>query len=385
MNAPRLFFFVQNLLGIGHVVRAARLSKAFLAAGAKVTLASGGVPVAGLDFGAVDNIDLPAIKAGPGGFSDLRLADGQAFDDNHRNRRRDILLKSFEESRADILLIEAFPFGRRALRFELLPLLEAARGASKPVLIASSVRDILQAGRSPERRLETVDLVKRYFDMVLVHGDGGLIPFEASFPDAPLIADRLVYTGMVGPPPAGAPAADHHDVIVAAGGGVVGAHLFEAALAARPLTRLANARWLIVGGPHLPDAEFSALAQAATRDQVEIARFLPDLPARYGAARLVISQAGYNTIADILAAGCRSVVVPFASGGESEQSARAALLSEKGVCVSVGENELSPEVLAAAIDRALQLPPHTLDLALNGAAESARRLLQRLAEARTRF
>ena len=36
---------------------------------------------------------------------------------------------------------------------------------------------------------------------MLVHGDPGLVPFEASFPAAPEIADRLVYTGYVAPSP----------------------------------------------------------------------------------------------------------------------------------------------------------------------------------------
>jgi predicted glycosyltransferase len=40
-------------------------------------------------------------------------------------------------------VIELFPFGRRQMRFELLPLLEAARARSPRPWIISSVRDVL--------------------------------------------------------------------------------------------------------------------------------------------------------------------------------------------------------------------------------------------------
>lgn len=370
----RVFFFVQNLLGIGHVVRAARLSQALCAAGAEVTLASGGVPVDGLDFGPVRRVDLPAIKAGPGGFSDLRLADGSPLDEAHKARRRDLLLTAFTASQADILLIEAFPFGRRAQRFELLPLLDAAKGRKDNVLIACSVRDILQAGRSAERRQDMVSLVRRYFDVVLVHGDERLIPFDLSFPEAPQIADRLAYTGIVAPP-AIAWQGEAHEVIVVAGGGVVGGRLFEAAIAARALTSLSTARWLVVGGPHLPEDRFADIAARGAAQGIDVERFLPDLPARYGAARLVISQAGYNTVADILVAGTRSVLIPFASGGESEQTERARLMAEKGLAIALSEDELSPVQLADAIHACLALPRANHAIRLDGAQKSAALLL----------
>ena len=42
-----VFFYVQHLLGIGHLKRAATLAQALRDAGFKVVLASGGVPVPG--------------------------------------------------------------------------------------------------------------------------------------------------------------------------------------------------------------------------------------------------------------------------------------------------------------------------------------------------
>ena len=46
-------------------------------------------------------------------------------------------------------MIEAFPFGRRQMRFELLPLLDAIAAMTPKPLLVTSVRDILQERVSP--------------------------------------------------------------------------------------------------------------------------------------------------------------------------------------------------------------------------------------------
>jgi predicted glycosyltransferase len=101
------------------------------------------------------------------------------------------LLKAWRAARADVLVVELFPFGRRQLRFELLPLLEAAGEA----LVVCSVRDLLQ--RRPEREAEAVALVEQHFDRVLVHGDPRVAPLGATFGAAERIAAKLAYTGYV--------------------------------------------------------------------------------------------------------------------------------------------------------------------------------------------
>jgi predicted glycosyltransferase len=91
-----------------------------------------------------------------------------------------------------------------------------------------------------------------------------------------------------------------------------------------------------------------------------------------GRCRVSVSQAGYNTVLDILAARAAAVVVPFASGRETEQSLRAERLAARGVLQLVPENQLSPERLASAIDRAISARPATIAIDTGGAGRSAR-------------
>jgi predicted glycosyltransferase len=377
---PRLFFYVQHLLGIGHLHRAARIAKALAAEDFDVRLALGGVPTPDLDVGRATVVQLPPVKAGPEGFAALVGADGAVFDAEAAARRTALLLEAFDGFAPDVLAIEAFPFGRSQMRFELLPLLDRARDRSRPPLVVGSVRDILQRGRRPDRVAETVELVHRFFDLVLVHGDPGLVSLESSFPEAGAFAAKLAYTGLVAPGPV--PARDggaRYGAVVSAGGGAVGGPLLEAALRARPLTSLAARPWLVLTGPNLP-APVQALLATQANGAVQVERFVPDLAQVLSQAEVSISQAGYNTVADILAAGCRSVLIPYGRDGETEQGDRAALLQARGAAVVVGEDELTPQELAAAIDRALAQPAVPQNIDLDGARGTGRVLRRALAE-----
>jgi predicted glycosyltransferase len=367
-----VLFYVQHLLGIGHLRRAALIARAIQAAGLDLRFVSGGAPAGEVDIGVGELIELPPAVAADVHFSAILDQDGRPIDDVWRDRRRRLLLAAFEVEHPDLVLVEMFPFGRRQFAFELLPLLEAAKARGLPTAV--SLRDILVAKSKPERIAETVAVVRRLVDRVLVHGDPRLVGLEATFPGAPEIADRLVYTGYVAD--AAAPpttAAEGAEVLVSAGGGAVGGPLLRAALASRPATSLAEAPWRLIAGPNLPAAEFAGLQSSAPAG-VTVERFRSDFPALLARSRLSLSQAGYNTVMDILSVGARALVLPFAEGAESEQSLRARLLAERGL-LSLMEPPIEPARLAAAIEAALPRPrPQPGAVDLDGAAETARQL-----------
>src|SRR5438067_3606852 len=226
-----VFFYVQHLLGIGHLKRAATLARALRDAGFRVVLASGGVPVASIPV----DVQLPPASAADISFKTLLDDAGRPIDEAWKRRRAGALLDAWRSARADVLLIELFPFGRRQMRFELVPLLEDARRLAPQPLVVCSVRDLLQPRR--EREAETAELALRYFDRILVHGDPSLAPFDLTFGAAHLLAERLHYTGYV---VAAAPSltAARSEVVVSAGGGAVGRRLLETAISARSHTLL---------------------------------------------------------------------------------------------------------------------------------------------------
>lgn len=374
---PRVLFYVQHLLGVGHLARASRVAEALAEDGFDVTVVTGGPPVPGFPAPGVAQACLPPVTSADEGFSGLVDVEGKPVDKAFEERRRDLLLKLFRDIAPDILLVEAFPFGRRQMRFELLPLLAAAASLPRP-LIACSIRDILQERVKPGRNEETAALVQRYFDLVLVHGDPRFARLEETFPLAGMIADKVAYTGLVAPH-AAAPSGERFDIVVSAGGGAAGRALVAAAVEAAALLDPA-ARWYLVTGPNLSKAAYE-VAVASAPENMTVCRFRGDFGALLAAARLSVSQAGYNTVSDVLRAGCRSVLVPFAAGGETEQSFRAARLAELGLATVLPEDNLSGWTLAGAVDAALAGPwSGEHPLALDGAKRSAELLRDALAE-----
>ena len=378
MNPPRVFMYVQHLLGIGHLKRAATLALALAAKGMQVTLASGGPAVPGmapqLSMRGVGLVQLPPASATGLNFKALVDENGRAIDSAWKLRRSAALLAAWRTAEPQVMVLELFPFGRRQMRFELLPLLDAAVSASRRPAIVCSVRDILGGRKSPQRQQETLDLLQRCFDRVLVHGDPAVVGFEQTFPLAPRIAEKLHYTGYVvdeNAPHGNLSGKD--EVIVSAGGGAVGAGLLETAIQAKPLSALRDRTWRILAGNNLPDEAFQKLARLAIGEGgVELERSRPDFTTLLSNCALSISQAGYNTLLETVQARARAVVVPFAGGHETEQTLRARCFAGRGLLECVEEDALTPSALAAAIERALRKPrPVAGAINLDGARRSA--------------
>ena len=371
MSEARALIWVQHLLGIGHLRRAAALARALAEREFDVLLVSGGMPLQGLDLGAAKFEQLPPLRATDATFSATVDANGRAPDSAFRGARRDRLISLYRTHRPQVIITEMYPFGRRQFAAELLPLLEAAHHTWPKPAIFASVRDILTERGDPKRNSEMARLALRWYRAVLVHGDPELIPFEASFPEAARIAHLIHYTGYIGAVGPGGPYGASGEVIVSAGGGAVGAHLLQTALEARELSVLADRRWRLLAGPNLPAEWFDAL-QRLSHDGTVVERARDDFPALLEAAALSISQAGYNTVLDVVSAQVRSVLVPFAAKGETEQTVRAERMAAAGLAQIVREDGMTPERLAAAVDAAWAAPPPDVNIGVAGAGESAR-------------
>jgi predicted glycosyltransferase len=369
--SARVFFYVQHLLGIGHLRRAALLARALSAGGFDVLLVSGGAPTKALALGGARFHQLPPLRATDTRLKVLAHPDGVPVDPAFRFARLKGLVRLLRAEAPDIVVTEQFPFGRTQLRFELLPLMEAALALRPRPLIVSSVRDVVRESATPQRIEEMLEAFDRYFDFVMIHADPDLVSFDRSFAAWDRICARAHYTGYVVEPGLLQPVtgdAGTGEVVISAGGGAVGGPLLRAALAARPLTSLAHHTWRLLVGANMPAEELEQLRRAATLStpspagggnrvgEVIIEPARPDFAVLLRNARISISQGGYNTLIETLCLADRAVIVPFAAGLETEQTRRAALLAERGMIQVVAEKALAPETLASAIERALAGP-----------------------------
>lgn len=376
----KVLFYVQHLLGLGHLMRASRIAAALQADGFQVTLVTGGVIDGSFDVPGIDHVSLPSIAVRGSDFSVLVDSDDKPIDDVFKERRAQQLLDVYASIQPAVVILEAYPFGRRQVRFELVPLMDKIEATVPRPVLVTSVRDVVQRRAKPGRDEQTAMLIKQHFDKVLVHGDPDLAAFGDSFSQASEIADQIIYTGLVfAPLPQGD--VQRFDIVVSAGGGAVGFPLISAALEAASL--LANTlSWCVVTGPNMPDAQFAQLASMAP-DNVQLERFRDDFIGILSAAELSISQAGYNTVNDVVQAACRSILIPYSEHGETEQTDRALRMSGLGKATVIDEQLLSAQHLATVIPVVLaQVPPAELATQINGADATAA-ILRELLESRS--
>ncbi len=361
---------VTHLLGVGHLARAASLSRALAAAGHHVTLVSGGRRAPLLRTDGIELVQLPAVHCVGTDFRTLLDESGEPVSERVLAERSLILLGLVASLRPDVLVTELYPFGRRQLAAEFSLLVDAALSLRPRPAILASIRDILNPPSKPEKAAQALERLGS-FDRVLVHGDPNVATLGLSWPVGPDLARRLVYTGYLGDDPPGDSSVGAEDcagdVVVTGGGSAAALPLYRAALeAARGWP--GGPRWRILVGYGVPEEDFRGLSALAAGSTI-VERVRPDFPALARRAAVVVSQAGYNTVVDLARARARCVLVPFEDGNEREQLLRAGLWEERGLATVLRAGELSPERLATAVAGALdRQAPASVPVDCGGAA-----------------
>jgi predicted glycosyltransferase len=367
-----VMIYVQHLLGIGHLRRASLLADALANHNFTVDLVSGGMPVSGLTLHRVNYHQLPPVRSLDGQFVQLVDESDNLIDQDWKQRRCHALLELFEALSPDALITETFPFGRRMMRFELLPLLQVATQQASPPLVISSIRDILQPKSKPGRDQEILQWIEAYFDKILVHGDEHFASLGDTYSLAGEIADKTFYTGYISESTHGTQtrAGSEQEVLVSGGGGAASLPLLKTAIDAKSHSKLNRYTWRLLVGHGIDTNKFEHLRNSAGAGII-VERNRTDFPALLQQCAISVSQAGYNTVCDILKSGARAVMVPFSDAGEVEQSLRANLLQRHHRVISLEQQALTAESLAAAVDRASDMPRQSISMRMNGAEVSA--------------
>lgn len=346
----KFLLYCQHLSGSGHFVRTYEIARA-LAEDHEVHIVDGGWPVPRRPA-PVFRLEIPRIRRDAGRLVplDTTRTIGEVL------RERSIRLQeAVDRIEPDVLVIEHFPFSKGSLRQEIMPLMERTSARTY-----CSLRDIAAVTeKDPVAREETLEILQRHFDALLVHGDPHLTRLEDQLSWAGDIPVPIAYTGIVSERP-GARTANEGNIVVSAGG-TGGEALFKATVAAWQLLDDSQ-RTLVLYHP--PGWEDFRPAEGNIRMKPYCVGFLDQL----AGADLSISQAGYNTCANLLETRVAAIVVPHAA--MPDQADRARLLAERGLVRAIVPGELEPARLAEAMQEALgeRMPTHDLDL--HGAVRS---------------
>ena len=184
MNKPKLLFYCQHSLGMGHLVRSFRLA-ATLTNLFEVIFINGGPVPEGIETPKdICLHNLPAL----GMITDshqLISRNSEMSVKNAKEARKKIIIQLYQSHQPSVIVLELFPFGRKKFADELVPLLEATQRQLTKPLVLCSLRDILVQNRKDQQAFEdrACKTLNRYFDAVFIPelmclGMGFFTPFR---------------------------------------------------------------------------------------------------------------------------------------------------------------------------------------------------------------
>ncbi len=328
----KIIYYCQHILGMGHFFRSLEIARG-LDREQVVFVAGGERPEQQLPPN-VEYHQLPGLCMNEN-FGGLMPTDETRELEEIKEERTATLLKIFQDEKPDVFLIELFPFGRKAFRFELLPVLDAIKdGQFGDVKVACSLRDILvERDDGGKHEARCVKYLNKYFDLLLIHSDPTLAALEETFQALDQIRIPCEYTGFA----ARKPAENVRDkiraelgiknneklLIASAGGGKVGGTLMESVLESFIELKTVDCKLLMLTGPFLDNDKFDALCtRAKGHENISIKRFAADFTDLLTAADAMVSMAGYNTCMDILTSRIPAAVLPFAQNHEQRMRAQ---------------------------------------------------------------
>ncbi|BHH84400.1 glycosyltransferase family protein [Desulforhopalus sp. 52FAK] len=375
----RVSYYCQHVLGIGHLRRSLEICKT-LAENHETTLILGGPPVS-VDTSGLTLLQLPGLQM-DSEFNNLTPCDNNQSLGSTKECRQKLLYSHFETTAPECFITELYPFGRKAFRFELDPVLMAiSKGTLPTCQCLCSVRDILVEKQEGKEKFESrvVKTLNDYYDAVLVHADAAVVTLDETFTLVKEITIPVQYTGFVSEKVSTKSVGTIRKklgldkkqklIIASSGGGGVGAELLHAVLPAfrKLLEHEPESHLQIFTGPYCTKDDFELLKNQSQKN-ITVDRFTSNFPDWLVEADLSISMAGYNTCMNLLQTEVPALVLPFSQN--REQSLRVEKLREKSAIRTLSENDLSSDRLSKLMAEQLKRPPIHNTINLSGAANS---------------
>jgi predicted glycosyltransferase len=312
-------------------------------------------------------------------YSKLNFKSGssQHFVPLYAKLRAVYMLKKLAEIKPDIFITEFFPFGRESSRFELFPVLKYLKlrkikiyaSIGYPYIVRSNMRLLFYH----------CDLYDRFF----IH-----TPYDLEFKymsddidnlflktlylkTFQHIKSRVTYTGYILPfnvrPKETSSGKEHKYkkqgkklILVSRGGGVRYPKIIvDSILAATHLSQN-KFHFVIAAGPATTKKQmslFGRLIKDRRIRNISLYRYIENLPSYIKNCDVSVSMSGYNTSVQLLYFKKPSVIIPSnedpetAAGYCSEQISRAKLLKDHIDSRIVHYLDLSPRILAEAIEK----------------------------------
>ncbi len=349
---PKIILHCQYVYGIGHFVRAVELARG-LSKYFEVYIINGGESVPNFDLPeTVKFIQLPAIYKDEN--SDFLLSvDSSCTIEECFNLRKDIIKETVLNVIPDILITEHFPFGL-LFENEVIELITEVKKSNPLSKVVSSVRDIIESSGGGQKDVYISELINKWYDLILVHGDERMADLTFSFSKVAKVAVPIFHTGYIVRHIPNKEISDAYPlVLVSVAAGRLGNELLDAIIDSHLLIKgKIKHKLVLFSGAFQKD--FSSLKERVYSldsldinihcfDGNEYLKYLSN-------ASLVISLGGYNSIIESISSQKTMLVYQRGfSGVNKEQDLRIALFEKYGSLSILKPEDMNQESLSSII------------------------------------
>lgn len=377
---PKLLIHCQYVYGIGHLVRTLELARG-LSEHFEVSVISGGEPVKNYEIPKTINfIQLPAIYKEEDSPFLTPINKSTSIEQCFKDRKK-IINFNIEQIKPEILITEHFPFGL-LFENEVIDLMNEVKKHNNNVKIVSSVRDIIDSSNGGKRDGYICEIINKWFDLILVHGDSKFTGLSHSFSKINEIKVKIIHTGYI---------VRHIQretsqknsvlILVAVAGGRMGTELLDAAINSHLTIRdKIKHRLVLFSGAFQEDLiKLNKKISAINSSEIELHEFNSQTYLNYlSEATLVLSLGGYNSIIESLSLKKRMLVYKRGfKGGNEEQDLRIDFFEKNGNLNVITPNDLTTEKLSKLIlQKITDTKESHIELDFNGIKNSKQALIK---------
>lgn len=346
------YIYTHYTFGIGHIQRASLIAQA-LSKKFKVFLF-----YSGIEFDKKFNKNHKTVRL-PGEIKKSRYSKSTLFENKNKEKvienRINTIINEFKKNKPDVFITEFFPFAYLRLNKTLIPILKHIQLNYPKCKIICSARDFPISDREnilKYNKYKLKNAIQKYYDLILIHAPKKISMFKPLNPIFEnLKGAPLKFTGyVVGKHKPKVTNPTKNKVLITVGGGRDGKEIIMKTLKALSLSNLRDKLKIhVVTGP------FSNYSFNISDDfkEFKVKKYIPDLSSKLYNYDLVVSMAGYNTIAEILFSNTQSVVFPRPNS--YEQQNRAIRVSKIFNCVDVVNKKISLEKLKKLLEKKLSI------------------------------
>jgi predicted glycosyltransferase len=344
--------YSHDTYGLGHIRRTMAIASHLRSVTTNILILTGS-PIAGR-YSLPENVDFVRIPGMIKKTNDEYHSLSIRINPEHAlNIRKSIISATAKSFQPDLFIVDKEPLG---LKREVLPVLRWFKKHSPKTRTVLGLRDIMDDRETVCRDWQHKKIY-RYLDElyseIWVYGRQDIYDSAAEYDIPENVQQKMFFTGYLPRKVSSGTAKqktrkkfcvknDERMIVVTAGGGGDGFKMMDKYIAMYESCPVPKIKSILVTGPFMPKEQRRHLAKRAKAFKIKVLPFYPRMEEMFGAADLVVSMGGYNTICEILSQETPSLIIPRETP-RKEQLIRARALKKQKLIDFIPWSQLKPE------------------------------------------